>query len=138
MARVFYVHWDKEEAAAGARGLREAGHSVRFEAEDGAAVWKELKKSRPDALVVSLAKLPSHGRKVAAATLENKSLSDLPVIFVGGEDEKVAATRKQFPSATYCSWAQLRDRIAKLMASRPEAAKAEDKAPGRGAKARTA
>ena len=138
MARVFYVHWDKEEAAAGARGLREAGHSVRFEAEDGANVWKELKKSRPDALVVSLAKLPSHGRKVAAATLENKSLSDLPVIFVGGEDEKVAATRKQFPAATYCSWAQLRDRIAKLMASRPEAAKVEDKAPGRGAKARTA
>jgi hypothetical protein len=120
MARVFYVHWDKDEAAAGARGLREAGHSVRYEAQDGAAVWKELKKSRPDALVVSLAKLPSHGRRVAAATLENKALADIPVIFVGGEDEKVAAVRKQFPLATYCSWAQLRDRIQRVMLARPD------------------
>jgi hypothetical protein len=125
MARVFYVHWDKDEAAAGARGLREAGHSVRYEAEDGAAVWRELKKSRPDALVVSLAKLPSHGRRVAAATLENKSLADIPVIFVGGEDEKVAETRKQFPAATYCSWAQLRDRIQKVMQPRPAGAGVE-------------
>jgi hypothetical protein len=120
MARVFYVHWDKDEAMAGARGLREAGHSVRYEAEDGANVWKELKKSRPDALVVSLAKLPSHGRRVAAATLENKSLAEIPVIFVGGEDEKVAETRKLFPAATYCSWAQLRDRIQRV--TQPKAA----------------
>lgn len=132
MARVFYIHWDKDEAMAGARGLREAGHSVRYEAEDGGAVWKELKKSRPDALVVSLAKLPSHGRRVAAATLENKTLADIPVIFVGGEDEKVAETRKQFPGATYCSWAQLRDRIQRVTQARPEAgAKAEPGKPAR-------
>jgi CheY-like chemotaxis protein len=146
MARVFYVHWDKEEAAAGARGLREAGHSVRYEAEDGAAVWKELKKSRPDALVVSLAKLPSHGRRVAAATLDNKSLADIPVIFVGGEDEKVAELRKRFPLATYCSWAQLRDRIQRVTAAQREGTRPPpEKAPSRGplrsarpAKARTA
>jgi CheY-like chemotaxis protein len=115
MAKLFYIHWDKDEALAGARGLREAGHSVRYEAEDGQTAWKELKKHRPDALVVSLAKLPTHGRRVAAATMETKSLKTLPVIFVGGEDEMVAQTRKQFPEAVYCSWAQLRDRIQKVM-----------------------
>jgi hypothetical protein len=121
-ARLFYVHWDKDEALAACRGLREAGFNVRYEAESGDVVYKEVKKTPPDALVISLAKLPSHGRQVAAATLQVKTLQDLRVIFVGGDDETVASTRKDFPDAIYCSWAQLKQTLAKKLGARPDAA----------------
>jgi hypothetical protein len=120
-ARLFYVHWDKDEALAASRGLREAGFNVRYEAESGDTAWKEVKKTPPDALVISLAKLPSHGRRVASVTRETKNLQDLRVIFVGGEDGVVADTRKEFPEAIYCSWAQLKQTLAKKLGARPDA-----------------
>jgi hypothetical protein len=121
-ARLFYVHWDKDEALAATRGLREAGFNVRYEAENGDAVSKELKKTPPDALVISLARQPSHGRQVAAAMRDTKALARVPVIFVGGEDEKVAETRKEFPDAIYCSWAQLKMTLSKKLGAKPMAA----------------
>jgi hypothetical protein len=120
-ARLFYVHWDKDEALAACRGLREAGFNVRCESESGDAVYKEIKKSPPDALVISLAKQPSHGRQVAGATMQTKSLEGLRVIFVGGADDVVAETRKEFPDAVYCSWAQLKQTLAKKLGARPTA-----------------
>lgn len=120
-ARLFYVHWDKDEALAACRGLREAGFNVRYEAESGDVVYKEVKKTPPDALVVSLAKLPTHGRRVVSS-LQTKALQDLRVIFVGGEDEVVADTRREFPDAVYCSWAQLKQTLAKKLNARPVAA----------------
>lgn len=121
-ARVFYVHWDKDEAQAAARGLREAGFNVRCESESGDGILKELKKSPADALVISLAREPSHGRQVAGAARDSKTHREIPVIFVGGEDEKVAETRKEFPEAIYCSWAQLKQTLTKKLGARPVAA----------------
>ena len=48
MARVFYVHWNREEALAAVRELRAAGHSVRYHADTGAEAWQLLKDPPPD------------------------------------------------------------------------------------------
>lgn len=107
MARIFYVHWNKDEALAAVRTLRAAGHTVEYHYDSGTEAWKLLKQSPPDALVVSLARLPSHGRRVAEVTAETKRLRELPVIFVDGEPEKVAVAKEKFPTARYCSSASL-------------------------------
>ena len=111
MARLFYVHWNREEALGAVRDLREAGHTVlahyRTEQGAGADAWKKIKARPPDALVVSLTRLPSHGRRIAAVTLETRKLADVPVVFVDGEAEKVKAARRQFPSATFTTSARL-------------------------------
>ncbi len=116
MARLFYIHWNKDEALEIVRALREAGHVVRYHAESGEEAWKLLKESPPDVLLISLERLPSHGRRVAAVTTEYKKLRELPVIFVGGEDEKVALTKKEFPNATFCSFDLLLKTIEKVVA----------------------
>lgn len=111
MARVFYVHWNKAEGLETVRGLREAGHTVAFhhrtEEGAGADAWKSIKARPPDALVISLERLPSHGRRIAAVTTETKKLRDVPVIFVGGEAEKVEIARQQFPAARFIGPAAL-------------------------------
>lgn len=102
VARLFYVHWNKEEALEMVRELRAAGHAVRYHADSGEEAWKLLKRSPPDMLVISLGRLPSHGRRVAAVTRQTKKLRELPLVFVGGEPEKVDAAKREFPGAVFC------------------------------------
>jgi CheY-like chemotaxis protein len=107
MARIFYVHWNRDEAMETVRSLRDEGHIVIFhhstEEGAGAEAWKSIRAKPPDAIIVSLSRLPSHGRRIAAVTTEYKALRDVPVIFVGGEDEKVAVARQEFPKARFCA-----------------------------------
>lgn len=107
MARVFYVHWNKEEGTETVRLLREVGHTVIFhyntESGAGAEAWRSIRASPPDAIVVSLSRLPSHGRRIAAVTTQYKALRNVPVVFVGGEKEKVAVAKKEFPQGTFCT-----------------------------------
>lgn len=105
MARIFYVHWNRAEALVTVRALRAAGHVVvpHHSTEEGAgdAAWRSLRTKPPDALVVSLDRLPSHGRRIAAVIHETKSLRELPVVFVGGAPDKVTRARQEFPRARF-------------------------------------
>ena len=114
MARLFYVHWNRNEALEAVRALRAARHEVRYEHEDGARVWALVKADPPDVLVVSLDRLPSHGRRTAAVTKQVKALRTLPVVFVGGEEAKVDVARKEFPKAAFCSAEKLLESLRKL------------------------
>ena len=120
MARLFYVHWNKDEALDTVRALRAEGHSVTYhyntEEGAGAHAWKQLKTNPPDVLIISLARMPSHGRRIASVILENKSLGQLPLIFVDGADDKVAKAKSQFPDAGFVNLTGL---IAKLNAFEP-------------------
>ncbi len=115
MARIYYVHWDKDETLDTVRALRESGHRVRYEYESGREAWNVLKTSPPDALVISLSRLPSHGRRVAAVTAEYKKLRELPVVFVGGEGDKTQIARAEFPNALFCSASTLKSTLSKIL-----------------------
>jgi len=114
MARIFYVHWHKDESLHTVQKLRAAGHTVAYHWNTGDEAWRVLRKSPPDVLVISLARLPSHGRAVASAISESKRLSSLPIVFVGGESEKVAMTRGKFPNAMFCGEGQLANLLQKI------------------------
>ena len=118
MARVFYVHWHKEEAADTVKELREAGHTVNvhWDVTQGAGndAWNKIRATPPEALVISLAKLPSHGRRIASVTVETKKLRDVPVIFVDGEKDKIAVAKQQFPEAKFISGKKLLSVLEKI------------------------
>ncbi len=114
MARLFYVHWHKDEALETVRRLRAVGHKMDYHWSTGEEAWRLLKDAPPDALVVSLARLPSHGRAVAEVVNQSKRLRELPIIFVGGEPEKVAATRAKFPRAAFCPESELEKLLKKV------------------------
>jgi CheY-like chemotaxis protein len=114
MARIFYVHWHKDEALEAVAALRAGGHKVDYHWNSGAEAWRLIRHTPPDALVISLARLPSHGRAVAQVTIQSRRLRELPIIFVDGAPEKIAATRLKFPNALYCKQIELKRLLRKV------------------------
>ena len=68
--------------------------------------YTAFKRAPPDAVVIDLTRMPSHGRAVAAHIRVTKYTRHLPIIFVDGDPEKVEAIRKRLPDATYTTRAK--------------------------------
>jgi hypothetical protein len=58
-------------------------------------------ENMPDVLVVYLTRLPSHGWETATYLRSLKVTRELPIIFVGGNDEPLAKTREKVPDAIF-------------------------------------
>jgi hypothetical protein len=116
MPRLFYIHWNKDECLDAARALRAAGHQVQhhFNVDEGPTMWAPIKQTPPDAIVISLARLPLHGRRIAAASREMKALRHVPLVFVDAAPEKVDAMRAEFPGALFATTADLPKTIEQL------------------------
>lgn len=119
MARIFYVHWNRAEALTRVRKLEEAGHQVRFESEEGTAAWNAIRADPPDALVVSLERLPSHGLRTAEVIHSRRDLRNLTLLFVGGDPEKVQLASSKFPQATFVPAEELDTTLASLIPGIP-------------------
>jgi DNA-binding response OmpR family regulator len=115
MARVFYIHWNEAELRERIAPLEAAGHEVRghWSQQDQA----DLKDNLPDAVVISLDRLPSHGRQIAQWLWEAKKRQHIPIIFAGGQADKVAAATKQFPNAHSCATDAVPEVIDRLAAA---------------------
>jgi CheY-like chemotaxis protein len=107
MARLRLLHWKAGEASEIVQTLASAGHTVDYDEQWQPALMKQWRESPPDAFVIDLSRLPSHGREIAIALRQSKKTARIPVIFCGGADEKVAQTRSLLPAETYCAHAQL-------------------------------
>jgi hypothetical protein len=112
VADLFYVHWDETEARQHAAELSAAGHAVRAHARAGDPV--RFGDWLPDVVVISLDRLPSHGRAVAEWLWQAKKRQSVPLVFVGGAAEKVEAMRERFPAAVYCAREQLLATVAAI------------------------
>jgi CheY-like chemotaxis protein len=83
--------------------------------------FKELGSGQPAAVVIDLARAPSHGREIAIVIRQRRSTRHLPLIFVGGEADKVARIRALLPDATYASWRGIAGALKWAIARPPEA-----------------
>lgn len=111
MARVRIIHWRPEEAGPLIEACRECGHEVEYQDLPFNIVAKTIRRNQPDALVIDLSRLPSHGREAAMAIRRTKYSRHIPIVFVDGEPQKVEAVRRQLPDATFASRKQLCARI---------------------------
>ncbi len=101
MSRLRLFHWKAEEAAPLIGTLKAAGHSVEY--EEKLASYRKARESPPDAFVIDLSRLPSHGREVAIFLRGSKATRHVPTVFVGGDPEKVEGVRRVLPDARYTS-----------------------------------
>jgi len=118
MARIRFVHGQKDEPGPGTARLLAAGHAVETGAVTSAAL-KALRASPPDAVVIDLARGFSVGRDVAMWLRQAKSTRSIPIVFVEGEPEKLERLRAQLPDATYTSWARIRAAVRNAIANPP-------------------
>ena len=94
MAKVFYLHWNRDEAEARVAALKKAGHEVRYHWSTEEHV--KLADFTPEAVVISLDRLPSHGRQVAEWFWEAKKRQSIPIVFAGGASNKCKLPAQSF------------------------------------------
>lgn len=102
MARVRLIHWKAAEAASLVEALTGAGHRVAYVEQVGSRLMGHLREQQPEAIVIDLSRLPSHGRMVAAV-IRGSKFRAVPLLFVHGAQDKVAATREMFPDAAFAT-----------------------------------
>ena len=101
MKKIFFIHFHEAELKEKIQPLKQAGYKVdyHFSTETTA----NLKDNLPDALVISLDRLPSHGKAYAEWLWEAKRRQHIPIIFCGGKPEKVIAAKDKLPKVIFCS-----------------------------------
>jgi hypothetical protein len=119
MSRIVLLHQKAEEAEKRAAPLRRAGHDVEIPPIREGADLRKLRQSPPDAFLIDLDRLPSHGRAVAVMLRQQKETRRVPILFAGGQPDKVAATRKLLPDAAYTPWSHVRSALRQALKSPP-------------------
>ena len=111
--RIFLIHWNTDEAEDFAEALRTAGWDVDIEAENGARACKLIKYNKPDAVVISLSRLPSHGSVTARALHNISATAEIPIIFVDGEKRFIEKALSKVPEAIYTTSGELEEVLKK-------------------------
>lgn len=119
MARLRLIHWNEAECAERAGRLRRLGHTVEaWHRADGPAVLRELAASPPDAVVIDLTRIPSHGREVGVVLRTRKATRDVALVFVEGAPEKVARVKQVLPDAEFVTWRGIRGGLTRALRPR--------------------
>jgi hypothetical protein len=119
MARLRLMHWKATEAALLLEALHGAGHVVDYQEKLDPKGFRAIRQSPPDAFVIDLSRLPSHGREVATFLRGQKTTRAVPIVFIDGAPEKVEAIRKLMPDAVYAPRTRLRSAVREALANRP-------------------
>jgi hypothetical protein len=119
MARVRLVLWNEAEAASRAAQIEKAGHELEAVITKGGESLRGLRESKPDAVLIDLSRLPSHGRAVALMVRKTKATRHIPLVLLGGDPAKVAAIRARLPDAVYTGWSSIGKTLKKALATPP-------------------
>jgi hypothetical protein len=105
MKHLFYFHWNEQELEERIKPLRQLPVQITSHWNKDEVV--KFTDALPDIFVVSLDRLPSHGRQYVQWLWEAKKRQHIPVIFVDGKPDKIVETKAKFPTAHYCNNQQL-------------------------------
>jgi CheY-like chemotaxis protein len=120
MSRVRLLHWNANEAGRYRELLRTAGYEVEYDHEFRPGLMRLWRESPPDAFVIDLSRLPSHGREIAIALRQSPITRCIPIVFCEGAEEKVARIRSELPDAVYCRAGSLCSALKRAITNPPK------------------
>jgi hypothetical protein len=120
MKRVCLFHRKPGEVGQRVRELRKSGYSIEH-LDVNPATLRSMKENPPAAVIIDLSHAPSQGRDVGIYLRHYKSTRGVPILFAGGEPEKVVKIRKHLPDVMYAEWSTVK-RDLKHAISRPPVA----------------
>lgn len=95
---IVYVHWNEQELVERIEPLKAAGHHIIPHHISG---HKLSFDQLPDVFIISLDRLPSHGKAIAEWVWEAKKRQHIPIVFEGGQAEKITSFEERFPKAIF-------------------------------------
>ena len=107
MPRIYLIVWNDKELAERAALLTAAGYQVSSGLPPGPPMVRALAADPPDAVVIDLGRLPSQGRDVGVTLRISKPARRIPLVFVGGDPDKLARLRHLLPDAVYTTWDEI-------------------------------
>jgi hypothetical protein len=129
--RVRLFHWNEAEAAARAGWLTQAGFDADFDCKVEPGFVTRLQTRQPQVLVIDLSRLPSQGRAVGVYARRRKGTRSIPLVFVGGDPEKILKIRALIPDAVYTTWGAIKGAIRRALRLAPPAPVLPDPNPER-------
>lgn len=114
--KVRLILWNEAEAGERAKRLRVLGYEVNHDTLSGPEGFRELRDNPPAAVVIDLSRVPSHGREVGIALRSYKDTRHVPIIFVGGDPEKLKKIKTYLPDAVYADWPDIGKRLRQAIA----------------------
>ena len=100
------VCWDAAREPERRRVLEAAGLTVDDAIVEPSKLVAHIRLTLPAVVVIDLERLPSHGRAVAVVLRTTKSTRTIPIVFLGGAEDKVARVRADIPDAICGPWEQ--------------------------------
>jgi hypothetical protein len=110
------IQWKPDEEKAGR--LRSAGFELDDKPLDPAGL-KALRSDPPSAVVIDLDRIPSQGRDLGLLLRKHKATRNVPLVFAGGEPEKVARVQGSLPDAVFTPWSRVRSALRRALARPP-------------------
>jgi hypothetical protein len=121
MQRVRLIHWDEDEGLARQTQLEALGFDVQYEPIGPGSTMKTLRAGdEPDAVVIDMTRMPSHGREVGRVLRMTKATRHWPLVFVDGDPQKVAHTKLLLPDAIYTKWGRVKTAVSRAIARPPK------------------
>ena len=116
--RVRLFHSDAGEARSRMRELKTFGYRVEWQKIDP-EVLRNIRKKPPVAIVIDLTRAPCQGRDIGIYVRHYKATRHIPIVFVGGEHEKIAGIRKYLPDAVYTDWHAIKRALSRAIGHPP-------------------
>ncbi len=113
------ICWKEELAREHAALLEEAGFRVVATPPESGRIVGAVRDLAPDAVVLDLDRMPSHGHAVGTVLRQSSSVCRIPLVFAGGAPEKVAAIRSEMPDAIFTTWDKIPAGLKKAIANPP-------------------
>lgn len=107
MNQIRLIHWNAVEVKERAERLKNLDYEVIYELPKGPEFFRDLRDNPPDAVVIDLSRLPSQGRDIALGIRHQKATRYFPLVFVGGEPERVERIKEHLPDAIYTTWSSV-------------------------------
>ncbi|MES0362189.1 MAG: hypothetical protein ABUK20_14815 [Anaerolineales bacterium] len=114
------IHWKPEEIKERTTVLEAAGYQVDPNLEAGSKIIQQLGNNPPEAVLIDLSRLPSQGRDFALLIRKRKSSRHIPLVFIGGDPQKVEGIMKLIPDASYTSWEEIGPTLERAIANPPD------------------
>jgi CheY-like chemotaxis protein len=119
MSNVVLVHWNEREAKERARALKALGYEAKILFDPENHSLAEIREHPPELFLIDLSRLPSQGREIAGHFRRAKATRIVPIIFIGGDPERVKTARKLIPDAEFAAWDEIRTGIKRAIKNAP-------------------
>lgn len=121
MPLIRLIHWNQSEALERADRLRALGYRVNAEPISEKNTLRDIAEGEPDAVVIDLSRLFSHGRTVGIVMRQTTYTRHILLVFVEGDPAKLPKLRSTLPDAVYSTWGRIKPDLKRALAARPAA-----------------